>query len=83
MYGSPVEHWARTAALVTVLLRSKGLLAAGAELDAEAWGEIMVLEKLSRRQGPDSGPDQLVDIAGYADGIGRLEGSSEPGDDAA
>lgn len=82
MYGPPAEHWERTAELVTVLLRSKGLLAPGAELDAATWGEIMVLEKLSRRQGPDAGVDQLIDIAGYADGLGRLNGFDEPQADA-
>ena len=82
MYGPPAEHWKRTAALVTALLADK--LRPGEAVTANDWGLIMVLEKVSRRQGPDSGLDQLVDIAGYADGLGRLEGSSgEQGDDAA
>lgn len=75
MYGPPSEHWERTAALMTVLLADK--LKPGEAVTADDWGLAMVLEKVSRRLGPDSGLDQLVDIAGYADGLGRLEGSSE------
>lgn len=74
MYGPPSQHWERTAQLVTALLADK--LKPGEVVTAEDWGQIMVLEKVSRRRGPDSGLDQLVDIAGYADGLGRLEESS-------
>ena len=82
MYGPPAEHWKRTAALATALLAEK--LAPGEVVTAHDWGLLMVLEKASRSLGPDAGMDQLVDIAGYADGLGRLEGSAnEQGDDAA
>lgn len=75
MYGPPSEHWERTARLVTALLADK--LKPGEVVTADDWGLVMVLEKVSRRRGPDSGLDQLVDIAGYADGLGRLEGSRD------
>lgn len=69
-YGPPAEHWQRTAALLTAAFGDK--LKPGETFTAEDWGLVMVLEKVSRRLGPDGGRDQLVDIAGYADGIGRL-----------
>ena len=80
MYGPPAKHWERTAGLVTVLLADK--LRPGEVVTADDWGRLMVAEKLARSLGPDPGLDQLVDIAGYADGLGRLEGSHEqqPGD---
>jgi hypothetical protein len=53
------------------------LLKPGAEITAEHWGLAMVLDKVARRLGPDGGTDQLVDIAGYADGIGRLTKGSQ------
>lgn len=71
-YGPPAVHWERTAAMVTAAFAHK--LKPGESFTAEDWGLIMVLEKVSRRLGPDGGPDQLVDIAGYADGIDRLTG---------
>lgn len=81
MYGPPAEHWKRTAALVTVVLGEK--LRPGEAVTAHDWGRLMVAEKLSRSLGPDAGLDQLVDIAGYADGLARLEGSCEHGDEPA
>lgn len=72
MYGPPSQHWERTAGLVTVLLGSK--LRDGEVVTADDWGRLMVAEKLARSLGPDPGLDQLVDIAGYADGLGRLAG---------
>lgn len=75
MYGPPAEHWKRTAGFATVLLADK--LRPGEAVTADDFGLLMVLEKVSRRQGPDGGLDQLVDIAGYADGLGRLEGSHD------
>lgn len=75
MYGPPAEHWKRTAALVTALLADK--LKPGEVVTAHDWGRLMVAEKLARSLGPDPGMDQLVDIAGYADGLGRLEGSPD------
>jgi hypothetical protein len=79
-YGPPAEHWGRTAAILTAAFAHK--LKPDAAFTAEDWGLVMVLEKVSRRLGPDGGLDQLVDIAGYADGIGRLEeatdGDQEP-----
>ena len=79
MYGPPREHWTRTSAMLTAAFAHK--LKPGEAFTAEDWGLVMVLEKISRRLGPDGGPDQLDDIAGYADGLGRLEESSEqPGD---
>lgn len=75
MYGPPTEHWERTAAFVTVLLEKK--LRPGEVVTAHDWGRLMVAEKLARSLGPDPGLDQLVDIAGYADGLGRLEGSTD------
>lgn len=75
MYGPPSEHWKRTAALASALLAAK--LRPGEAVTAHDWGLLMVLEKASRSLGPDAGLDQLVDIAGYADGLGRLEGSDE------
>lgn len=83
MYGPPAEHWKRTAAMVTTLLGDK--LRPGEVVTADDWGRIMVAEKLARSLGPDPGVDQLVDIAGYADGLGRLEGPvhGRPGDETA
>lgn len=80
-YGPPAEHWKRTAALLNAAFAHK--LRPGEEFTDEDWGLAMVLEKVSRRLGPDGGMDQLVDIAGYADGIGRLEGSHERAGDTA
>ncbi len=78
MYGPPAEHWARTAAMVTAAFQHK--LKPGEAFTDEDFGLVMVLEKVSRRLGPAGGIDQLVDIAGYADGLGRLEGSSDEQD---
>lgn len=69
MYGPPVEHWQRTAALASIVLNH--------EITAEQWGLLMVCDKVARWLGPDGGIDQLVDIAGYADGIGRLRGEPD------
>lgn len=74
-YGPPSDHWTRTAAMVSAAFAHK--LKPGEQFTAEDWGLIMVLEKVSRRLGPDAGTDQLVDIAGYADGIGRLRGEHD------
>lgn len=71
-YGPPSVHWERTASMLTAAFAHK--LKPGEAFTAEDWGLVMVLEKVSRRLGPDGGTDQLVDIAGYADGIGRLGG---------
>lgn len=76
-YGPPNDHWTRTAAMGTAALSHK--LRPGESLTAEDWGLLMVLDKVSRRLGPDGGTDQLVDIAGYADGIGRLTKGSQDG----
>lgn len=77
MYGPPIEHWKRTAGLVSVLLADK--LRPGCEVTPDDWGRIIVAEKLARSLGPDPGLDQLVDIAGYADGLGRLEEATSEG----
>ena len=75
MYGPPAEHWARTAALLNAAFAHK--IKPGEAFTDEDFGLVMVLEKVSRRLGPAGGSDQLVDIAGYADGLGRLEGSPD------
>lgn len=75
MYGPPVEHWARTGRLVSVVLEAK--LRPGCVVTAEDWGKIMLAEKLSRTLGPNGGVDQLIDLAGYADGIDRLNRDSD------
>jgi hypothetical protein len=74
-YGVPADHWARTAAIATVILGDK--LKPGEVVSPEQWGLLMIGDKLARRLGPNGGIDQLIDIAGYADGIGRLEEATD------
>lgn len=74
-YGRPADHWARTAAIATVILGDR--LRPGEAVTPEDWGLLMIADKMARRLGPDGGIDQLVDIAGYADGIGRLEETTD------
>jgi len=75
MYGPPADHWARTAAIATVILGDK--LKPAERVTEEDWGLLMIADKIARRLGPDGGLDQLIDIAGYADGIGRLEEATD------
>lgn len=69
-YGPPEEHWAITSAIATALLSKK--LKPGEVVTAEDWARLMLGDKLARDLGPDPGLDQPVDMAGYADGLGRL-----------
>jgi hypothetical protein len=57
-YGPPVEHFARTAALVNA--------AFGTRFTATDWALVMVLDKISRQLGTAATDDGSVDIAGYA-----------------
>jgi hypothetical protein len=83
-YGPPADHWRRTVGFANVILADK--LKPGCSVTPEDWGLLMVGDKVARRLGPDGGMDQLVDIAGYADGIGRLgdsrDGRQEGGEGA-
>ena len=56
-YGPPTEHFARTAALVNA--------AFGTTFTAADWALVMVLDKVSRLQGPTPTTDGGVDICGY------------------
>ncbi len=71
-YGDPAEHFARTAALVSVLF--SGILRR--PITASEWGMVMILEKLSRQQGrrPAPNSDNAVDAAGYAACWAEIEG---------
>ncbi len=71
-YGDPGEHFARTAALVSVLF--SGILRR--PITAGEWGMVMILEKLSRQQGrrPAPNSDNAVDAAGYAACWAEIEG---------
>lgn len=74
-YGPPAEHWEVTAAIASALLSRK--LLPGEQVTPDDWGRLMIADKLARDLGPDAGLDQLVDIAGYADGLGRLRGAKD------
>jgi len=74
-YGPPADHWKRTVGFANVILADK--LKPGYEITPDDWGLLMVGDKMARWLGPDGGTDQLVDIAGYADGIGRLRGDAD------
>ena len=56
-YGPPTEHFARTAALVNA--------AFGTTFTAADWALVMVLDKVSRLQGPTPTTDGGIDICGY------------------
>jgi len=73
-YGPPEEHWAITSAIASALLSKK--LKPGEMVTAEDWARLMLGDKLARDLGPDPGLDQPTDMAGYADGLGRLRGDS-------
>lgn len=64
-YGHPRKHFACTAALVTAYLRRRGLLTDTAQLDAQDWACLMMLDKVSRYAGGRK-RDCLVDVAGYS-----------------
>lgn len=64
-YGHPRLHFACTAALVSTYLRRRGLLTDTAQLDAQDWACLMLLDKISRYAGGRK-RDCLVDVAGYA-----------------
>lgn len=63
-YGPPTEHHAATAAVWTQLLRRRGLLRAGAELEGADIGLLMAGEKLVR-EAHQPLRDNLVDVCGY------------------
>lgn len=76
-YGHPRQHFTCTAALVTTYLHRRGLLVAGAALDANDWAMLMVLDKTSRYTGQRK-RDCLVDIAGYARTAEMLDEPASP-----
>lgn len=59
-YGPPTSHFAKTIALVNVLLRHK----LREPLSIEDWPQIMICDKLAREQSSHK-QDNLTDIAGY------------------
>lgn len=63
-YGHPLANFGNTAALWTAHLRTRGLLAAGAEVQPEDVGWMMVQVKQARELNGHS-RDSLVDAAGY------------------
>jgi hypothetical protein len=62
VYGHPGDDFARTAGMVSALLRDK----LTAPITPGEWASVMVLVKLSRLQTTPGHRDSLVDIAGYA-----------------
>lgn len=63
-YGPPNEHHAATAGVWTQLLRRRGLLRTGTELEAADIGLLMAAEKLVREAHRPL-RDNLVDVCGY------------------
>lgn len=73
-YGHPLEDFEITAEYWTTRLKSRGLLAAGKQLDAEDVAVMMGLMKMSREaRSPDpSYTDNVKDDAGYIGTLGRV-----------
>jgi hypothetical protein len=65
-YGPPAEHWGKAAAIANLLF--------DLDLNAEKWGKLWIVDKLVR-DGTVAQRDNLMDIAGYADGIDRVRGT--------
>jgi len=63
-YGPPAEHFARTAAMISVLFANK--FKDNECLTGEEWAMCMVCDKLCRHAGPSPIEDNIVDTAGYA-----------------
>ena len=57
-YGPPIEHFARTAAMVNA--------AFGTSFTAADWALVMVLDKVSRQRGTAATDDGAIDVCGYA-----------------
>ena len=71
-YGHPKVNFSSTAEIWTTLLRGTGTLTPGQELTAHDVGVLMIGLKLVR-QAYRPKRDNLVDIAGYAHSIERLD----------
>ena len=68
-YGHPKDHFARTAAMITGML--KGKLKDGCEITPRDWAKMIICDKVSRdMQEPQR--DNEVDIAGYARTMEKL-----------
>jgi hypothetical protein len=67
-YDHPRVHWGRTVGMLNAL----GFRRDGRLLHASDWADAMICDKLARRANDQERLDDLDDIAGYADGAGRL-----------
>lgn len=69
-YGPPDQHFARTVGLINALLGDK----LREPLTPADWAQIMILDKISRHQGPGRHIDNPVDICGYAACLAEVDG---------
>lgn len=70
-YGHPLDDFSCTAAMWTAYLQHRGLLIPGAQIDAEDFGPMMILAKVSRQANCPK-RDNLTDAAGYAETTERV-----------
>lgn len=71
-YGLPHENWGDTAEMMTAYLHATKKLSRDVVLDAHDAAMLMVLVKTSR-EGNKRSRDNILDIAGYAAVVERID----------